>query len=127
MRSGIRRGQRGSTVATGLRLTGWLGLPAVSRAQPDLQYFFVNGRPVRPDHGARGPAVLSGYSLSGSAAGGRVYLDIDPDRVDVNAHPASTKCAFETARSSTNSSRRAAGDVGRDQARHGAATHRSSR
>lgn len=31
----------------GLHLWGWVGLPTFSRSQPDLQYFYVNGRMVR--------------------------------------------------------------------------------
>jgi DNA mismatch repair protein MutL len=30
-----------------LGLSGWLGLPAVARSQADLQYLYINGRPVR--------------------------------------------------------------------------------
>ncbi|MFI4954629.1 MAG: DNA mismatch repair endonuclease MutL [Gammaproteobacteria bacterium] len=33
--------------ATGLALTGWLGLPTLSRSQNDLQYIYLNGRLVR--------------------------------------------------------------------------------
>jgi len=30
-----------------MRLSGWLGLPSFSRSQPDLQYFYLNGRLIR--------------------------------------------------------------------------------
>ena len=33
--------------AAGLRLWGWVGQPAFSRSQADMQHFFVNGRMVR--------------------------------------------------------------------------------
>ncbi len=80
---------------TGLRLTGWLGLPAVSRAQPDLQYFFVNGRPVRDRIMAH--AVRQSYRdilYQDRQPAVVLYLDIDPDRVDVNAHPAKHEVRF---------------------------------
>jgi len=32
---------------SGLSLTGWIAQPTFSRAQPDMQYFFVNGRIIR--------------------------------------------------------------------------------
>ncbi len=30
-----------------MKLSGWLGLPTAARAQPDMQFWFVNGRAVR--------------------------------------------------------------------------------
>lgn len=82
-----------------LRLTGWISLPTFSRAQPDLAYWFVNGRAVRDRllmnavkigyrdvlYGGRHPA----YVLS---------LSLDPREVDVNAHPAKQELRFRESR-----------------------------
>ncbi|HYP80733.1 MAG TPA: hypothetical protein VEQ17_10620, partial [Steroidobacteraceae bacterium] len=85
--------------AGALRLSGWIGLPTFSRAQPDLAYWFVNGRAVRDRllmnavkigyrdvlYGGRHPA----YVLS---------LELDPREVDVNAHPAKQELRFRESR-----------------------------
>jgi DNA mismatch repair protein MutL len=80
-------------------LEGWLGLPSASRAQPDRQFMFVNGRMVRDrllasavrlgyrdvSHGDRHPAWL-------------LYLTLDATQVDVNAHPQKLELRFRDAR-----------------------------
>ncbi len=86
------------TVA-GMTLRGWLGLPAFSRAQPDAQYLFVNGRMVRDR--LLGGAVRLGYR--DVLYGGRhpayvLYLGLDPAAVDVNAHPQKLELRFREPR-----------------------------
>lgn len=83
----------------GVRLAGWLAAPAFSRSQADMQFTFVNDRFVR-DKLLR-HAVRLGYQdvLFGARQPAFVlYLDIDPRRVDVNAHPAKLEIRFRDSR-----------------------------
>lgn len=79
----------------GLRLTGWAALPTYSRGSNRQQHFFVNGRPVRDK-------LLIG-ALRGAYAdflhrdrhpAAALFFDCDPERVDVNVHPAKTEVRF---------------------------------
>lgn len=79
----------------GSRLTGLIGLATFNRANSLHQFAFVNGRPVRDKvilgairgayadvlHRGRYPVVC-------------LFLDIDPDRVDVNVHPTKADVRF---------------------------------
>ncbi|MBL8260581.1 MAG: DNA mismatch repair endonuclease MutL [Candidatus Competibacteraceae bacterium] len=81
--------------AAGLRLRGWLGSPSVARAQPDMQYFFVNGRPVRDRTLAH--AVRQAYRdvlYQDRHPAVILALELDPASVDVNAHPAKYEIRF---------------------------------
>jgi len=84
---------------SGLSLEGWIGLPSQSRAQPDRQYLFVNGRMVR-DRLLASAARLAYRDVS---YGGRhpawlLYLTLDPLQVDVNAHPQKLELRFRDSR-----------------------------
>lgn len=79
----------------GLHLWGWLGLPAVSRAQPDQQYYFVNGRPVRDRTLAH--AMRQAYQdilPQGRHPALVLHLDLEPAMLDVNVHPAKHEIRF---------------------------------
>ena len=77
------------------RLTGIAGLPTFNRGVADHQYLFVNGRPVK-DRLLIG-AVRGAYA--GMLARDRhavlaLFLEIPPEEVDVNVHPAKTEVRF---------------------------------
>ena len=83
----------------GLKLWGWIALPTFSRAQADLQYFYVNGRIIRDKlvnhavrhayhdvlYGNRHPAYI-------------LFLEISPAQVDVNVHPTKHEVRFRESR-----------------------------
>ncbi len=85
--------------ASGLCLKGWVGLPTVARSQSDLQYFYVNQRPVK-DRLVSG-AIKKAYQdalYHERYPAFILFLEIDPDRVDVNAHPTKQEVRFRESR-----------------------------
>lgn len=76
-------------------VTGFTGKASLSRSHRGEQHFFVNGRVVK-DSGIRW-ALEEAYS--GSMPRGRypvafLCIDLDPDDLDVNVHPAKTEVRF---------------------------------
>jgi DNA mismatch repair protein MutL len=77
------------------RLTGVAGLPTFNRGVADHQYLFVNGRPVR-DRLLIG-AVRGAYAdmlARDRHAVLALFLELPPEEVDVNVHPAKTEVRF---------------------------------
>jgi len=85
--------------AGGLKLFGWVGLPAFSRSQADLQHFFVNGRMVRDKviaHAVR--QAFQDVLFHGRHPAFVLFLEMDPAGVDVNAHPTKHEVRFRNGR-----------------------------
>ena len=81
-----------------MRLTGIAGLPTYNRGVADHQYLFVNGRPVK-DRLLTG-AVRGAYAdmlARDRHAVLALFLDLPPEEVDVNVHPAKTEVRFRDA------------------------------
>ncbi len=79
----------------GLRLQGLAALPTYSRGSSAQQYLFVNGRPVldRMLFGALRAAYFDVLSRDRHPAA-VLNLIADPQRVDVNVHPAKAEVRF---------------------------------
>ncbi len=82
-------------VREGIGLGGIAGLPTFNRGIADHQYLFVNGRPVK-DRLLIG-AIRGAYAEMmprDRHAVVALFLDVPPDAVDVNVHPAKTEVRF---------------------------------
>jgi len=82
-----------------IKITGWLGGINFHRSESDIQYVFINGRPVKDkmlNHAIR-------QSYQGLLPPGRmptfvIFLNIDPAKIDVNVHPTKHEVRFDEQR-----------------------------
>jgi DNA mismatch repair protein MutL len=85
--------------AAGMVLRGWTALPAFSRSQPDLQFFYVNHRMVRDKlltHAVR--QAYADVLYQGRHPAFVLFLEMDSAAVDVNAHPTKYEVRFRDGR-----------------------------
>jgi DNA mismatch repair protein MutL len=79
----------------GIRLTGFIGLPTLNRANSQQQYLFVNGRPVRDKllYGAVRGAYRD-FLAHDRHPLLALFLELPPEEVDVNVHPMKAEVRF---------------------------------
>ncbi len=79
----------------GVRLSGYAGLPTFSRGNAMHQYLFVNDRPVR-DKLLAGAlrAAYADFLARDRHPLAALFIEIDPQDLDVNVHPAKTEVRF---------------------------------
>lgn len=79
-----------------VNLRGFIGLPTLHRANNLMQYFFVNGRPIR-DKQILGAirAAYSDFLPSNRHPYLSLFLTLPPEKVDVNVHPAKAEVRFQ--------------------------------
>ncbi|MDA1001558.1 MAG: DNA mismatch repair endonuclease MutL, partial [bacterium] len=79
----------------GIRLSGWMGAPSFTRASRTGQYLFVNDRPVRDRLLVH--AIYEAYRSflpRGRHPVFALFVDLPPEQVDVNVHPAKEEVRF---------------------------------
>ena len=79
----------------GVRVRGWIGRAGVSRQTRAQQFVFVNGRAI--DSGILATALREGYHtalMRGQFPVTFLFVDLDPQDVDVNVHPAKREVRF---------------------------------
>lgn len=81
-----------------IKISGYSSLPTLNRATNQYQYLFINGRPVK-DRMLLG-CVRAAYMdvlHSGRHPLCALFIDIAPEMVDVNVHPAKAEVRFRDA------------------------------
>ncbi|MGH9840174.1 MAG: DNA mismatch repair endonuclease MutL [Blastocatellia bacterium] len=78
-----------------MRVRGFVSSPSTTRTTRDSQFFFINGRYVRDK--LIGKALSDAYRAmipSGVYPSAMLFVEMPPNEVDVNVHPAKTEVRF---------------------------------
>ncbi|MBP9018745.1 MAG: DNA mismatch repair endonuclease MutL [Bacteroidales bacterium] len=79
-----------------VKISGFTGKPEDSKKTPGNQYFFVNNRYFRSPYFQK--AVVKAYEnliKEETIPSFFIFLEIDPEKIDVNIHPSKTEVKFE--------------------------------
>lgn len=82
----------------GVQLSGYAGVPTFNRGNATMQFMFVNGRPVKDKlfNGAVRGAYMDLLARDRHPLLA-LFLEVPPDYVDVNVHPAKAEVRFRDA------------------------------
>ncbi len=82
----------------GVQVRGFAGLPTLSRGNAQMQFLFVNGRPVK-DRMLNGVirAAYQDFLARDRHPMAALFVELEPEYVDVNVHPAKTEVRFRDA------------------------------
>ncbi|MFI3302441.1 MAG: DNA mismatch repair endonuclease MutL [Rikenellaceae bacterium] len=78
-----------------VKINGYIGRPSAATKKNSDQYLFVNGRFFRSASFTK--AIMKGYEKlipEGSNPSFFLFLEVEPDNVDVNVHPQKTEVKF---------------------------------
>ena len=79
----------------GLRISGWVGRPALAGNLSDTQFITLNGRMIRDRQLAHAVRLAYGDSVApGRFPAYALALELDPNSVDVNVHPGKLEVRF---------------------------------
>lgn len=79
-----------------VKISGFVGKPSFSRKTRGDQFLFVNGRFIK--HPLMHKAIMKAYEgvlMPGHYPLYTVFLEVDPQRIDVNIHPTKVEAKFE--------------------------------
>lgn len=79
-----------------VKIRGFVGKPSFSRKTRGEQFLFVNGRCIK--HPLMHKAIMKAYKdllAPGNFPLYTVFLEVDPQRIDVNIHPTKVEAKFE--------------------------------
>ena len=81
-----------------ITLTGFAGLPTLNRAAADAVHLYVNNRPVRDRQWVAAVRAAYGDTVPrGRYPKAVLFIELPPEQVDVNVHPAKTEVRFRDA------------------------------
>lgn len=87
--------ETGETESAGLRVSGLVSRPGVTRADRGRQFFFINGRCVESGFLAAGLREACGAMIEpGRHPSAFLHIVMDPRAVDCNVHPAKREVRF---------------------------------
>ena len=81
---------------TGLKVSGFIGKPILARGNRNYQHYFINGRYVRSSMISKAiEDAYQGRLMQHKYPFTVLYLEIEPDRIDVNVHPTKMELRFD--------------------------------